>query len=78
MNPNDIVNFFLSLSAWSVVKVFVLLAVLIYVVFAFILLRQVSTMTKALYGQLDFFLKGLSILLLILSVGVFVIGLFYL
>lgn len=78
MNPNDIIDFFLSLSAWSIVKGFVLLAILIYIAFAFILLRQVSMMTKVVYGQLDFFLKSISVLLLILSIGVFIVGLFYL
>lgn len=76
MNIENIINFFLSISSWTVVKFFVLLAILIYVAFTFILVKQVSMMTKVVYGQFDFFLKSISWLLLILSLAVFLLALF--
>jgi len=78
MDWQNILNFFTSLSFWSAVKIFVLLALFVYICFAFIVVRQVSIMTEVVSSQADFFLKTISVLLLGLAIAVLVAALLFL
>jgi len=71
-NFEKIINFFLSLSFWSVTKLVALVAILIYIVFTFIVIRQVSAMTEFITSPINFYLKLMAFLLFGVSVLVFV------
>jgi hypothetical protein len=78
MDWQNILDFFTLLSFWSVVKIFVLLALFVYICFAFIVVRQVSMMTEIVSSQADFVLKTISVLLLGIAIAVFVAALLFL
>ncbi len=75
---NDLIDILLNISIWSVVKIFILVALAIYLVFAVVVIRQVNTMTKVVSGELDIPLKILSwfhllITLIVISLAVIVL-----
>ncbi|MFH1561355.1 MAG: DUF5657 family protein [Patescibacteria group bacterium] len=51
------INLFLSGSIWGVAKIFVLLALLIYLIFAIVVVKQVNTMTQVVSGELNLPIK---------------------
>ena len=59
-----------SISPWFIVKILVLMAFLIYVAFAFVLIKQVWAMTEVVAGPLNLFLKLISLLLFFFSIAV--------
>ncbi|MFZ5365851.1 MAG: DUF5657 family protein [Patescibacteria group bacterium] len=76
MPPIDnLISFILSVSIWSVAKILVCFAILIYVVFAIVVVRQVSLMTETLNGQLELPLKVISTIHLLGAILVFLLAL---
>lgn len=65
---NDIVN----INIWGIGKVFVLIGLAVYIVFAFIVVRQVKLMTEVVSGILTNFLRIISWLFFLFSIFVFV------
>ena len=63
---------------WGVVKVFYLLGILMYIVFAFVVTRQTKMMINALNGALELPIKFASRVHLLVSVLVWVIAFFVL
>lgn len=57
MNPLDAI---LTIQIWTIVKAFVCVGLLVYVAFAFVIVRQVDLMTKAINFSLDGVLKILA------------------
>lgn len=59
-----------DISLWSIAKVFIIFANFIYIVFAFVVIRQVKMMTDTLELGYDNLVKNLSYLNLILGIVV--------
>ena len=64
-----------GISVWSIAKVFVLFALLIYVGFALIVVRQVQLMTDTLEVGFERPVRILALIHLIVSAGVFLLAL---
>ena len=52
----------INISLWSIAKAFMLFANLIYIVFAFVVVKQVKMMTDTLELGYEFYIKVLSYL----------------
>jgi len=63
-----------SIQIWEVVKVFALLGLAIYLIFAFVVVRQVQLMTDTLEVGFEIPVRYLSYLHLIFSILVFVMA----
>lgn len=63
-----------SLDPWGMAKLTVLVFLGLYIAFAFIVVRQVKLMTGVLNGTIDLPLRGLVLLHLLLSIGVFILA----
>jgi hypothetical protein len=59
MNDNWL-DIILNISVWSVAKVLMLIALVIYLIFAVVVIRQVSVMTKVVSGRLNIPLRLIS------------------
>lgn len=62
----------LSLSIWPIIKVFTLILLVIYIIFAFVIVRQVQLMTKTLEVGFETQLKFLSFLHFLFAIGVLI------
>lgn len=71
---NTIPVAFVGLSLWFVVKVMVLIILLMYIVFAFVIVKQVSLMQTTLDIGLKTPLKLIANLHLLLALGIFVLA----
>lgn len=81
MNPvglNDLINLLLSISVWSVLKIFVCFAFFIYVMFAVVVVKQVNLMTETLGGQLELPLKMIAAIHLAGAISLLVLVIFIL
>lgn len=68
----------LGLDIWQVAKVFVLFGILLYLVFALVIVRQVNLMLESLEVELEWLIKLIAWLHLFLVIGVLVFGIIYL
>lgn len=57
---NDFFQFLFSVSIWDVAKILVGFALLLYVGFAIVVVRQVNMMLVTLGGQLELFLRVIA------------------
>lgn len=73
MNDNWI-DIIMNISVWSVAKILILIALIIYLIFAIVVIRQVNTMTKVVSGQLNIPLKILSWVHLLLTLLVIILS----
>ena len=64
-----------SIDPWGLAKLAVLLFLGIYIVFAFIVVRQVRLMTSVLNGSIDLPLKAIALAHLAIAVTVFLMAL---
>ena len=64
----------LTLTIWPVIKIFVLIFLAIYIVFAFVVMRQVQLMTATLAVGFEGQLKFLAFLHLLFAIAVLVFG----
>lgn len=69
---DNLINNITSINIWGVGKVFVLIGLAVYVIFAFIVVRQVKLMTEVVSGILTNFLRIISWLFFLFSIFVFV------
>ena len=67
-----------KIDIWAVAKVFVLMAMAIYVFFAFVVVRQVKLMTRVVSGILSGFLNLIAWLFFLFSISVFILILLFL
>jgi len=65
----------IGFSIWPIVKIFVLIALGIYIIFALVVVRQVQLMTDTLVVGFESFVRLLSLAHLVFAVGVFIIAL---
>ena len=56
----DFIDFILNVSIWAVAKIMVIIALSIYLVFAFVVVRQVNMMTKVVSGDLSWAIKVIA------------------
>lgn len=68
----NIVNDIININIWGIGKLFVLVGLAVYVIFAFIVVRQVKLMTEVVSGILTGFLRIISWLFFLFSIFVFV------
>ncbi|MFC1625596.1 DUF5657 family protein [Patescibacteria group bacterium] len=66
---------FFGITFWAVVKIFVLILLVMYIIFSVVVVRQVQLMTKALEVGFETQLRFLSFAHLIFAVIVFFIAL---
>lgn len=66
---------FLGISIWLIAKIFVLIALFLYILFALVVIRQVKLMTETLRIGLEFPLKTASCLHLAFAIIVFCLAL---
>jgi len=64
-----------TLSIWLIAKIFVLIAMAIYIVFAFVVVRQAKMMTDTLEIGFEAPIKFLALGHLFFAVGVFILAL---
>jgi hypothetical protein len=65
----------LNFSLWSIAKIFLVFAFVVYCTFAGVVVKQVQVMTQTLKSPYSAYLKMVSILHLILSLAVLVLAL---
>lgn len=75
MTFDQLLAFLLGINIWSLVKVLFLVALLIYIAFAIIVVRQVNLMRETLNGVLDWPLRIIAWIHLGMAVGVFLLAL---
>lgn len=75
---DQLIKTIFNINIWQIGKVFVLIGMAVYVVFAFVVVRQVKLMTEVVSGILTGFLKLVSWLFFLFSVGVFILILLFL
>ena len=69
---NDLV---LPFDIWLIVKIFYLLALGLFVLFAVIVRKQIQLMTNTLNGTMDSPIKNLGLVFLIMTIVIFFLGL---
>lgn len=76
MTPvEQILQNLIQINIWSVVKIFVLLALALYIVFAFLVVREVDLMDKTVKDIFNLPIKIVSLLHLFFAILVFVLAL---
>lgn len=66
-----------NIDIWAVGKIFVLIGLFVYIIFAFIVVRQVKLMTQVVSGLLTTTLRLISWIFFLFSIAVFVFTLLY-
>ena len=75
---DNIINTILHIDIWGIAKLFVLIGLAVYAVFAFIVVRQVKLMTDVVSGILTGSLRFVSWVLFLFSVFIFLFVLLFL
>jgi len=70
-------NTILNINLWQVGKVFVLIGLAVYLVFSFVVVRQVKLMTQVVSGILTNSLRVVAWLLFLFSILVFIFTLLF-
>lgn len=78
MSPEQILLMLVSLSPWFYVKIFVLVLLLFYTIFAAICLRQVDLMNQVVEAQISPVLRTIAILHLAGAIFTFLLAVFLL
>ena len=75
---DQILKFFVNFDVWQIVKFVFLFGVVLYLVFAVVVIRQVKLMLDSLEVELEFLIRLIAWLYLFLVVGVLIVGIIYL
>lgn len=67
---DQIVKFLFTINIWAIAKFIVLLGLGVYVIFAFVVVRQVKIMTEVISGMLTGLLRLVSWLFFLFSIAV--------
>lgn len=65
----------LNISTWFIVKIFILVALIVYLVFSLMVVRQTRLMTETLKVNMGAFLRTFSYFYLALAVGILLLAL---
>ena len=71
----EILQAIININVWIIVKAFVLIGLGLYIIFSFIVLREVNLMNRTLKGVFNLPIKIIACLYLIFSVLVFILAL---
>ena len=74
----QLIHAIFNLNIWSVGKIFVMIGLAVYIVFAFVMVRQVKMMTEVVNGLMTSSLRIVSWLFFLFSIAVFIFILLYL
>lgn len=74
-NFEQVLDFIFSVQVWGIAKLFVCLALLLYIVFSLIVVRQVDLMAKTLMVPIALPIKTVTIFHLGLAIFVFLLAL---
>lgn len=74
----DLNTIFSSSDALSILRIMFLVGMVLYIIFAFVVVKQITHMTKTLRVGFESPIKLLGILHFMAAVGLFILGLFYL
>jgi hypothetical protein len=74
----DILKELIGISVWTVGKIAILFALSIYILFAVIVVRQVKLMGQTLNGHLNFIIKLVGWIHLLVAIAAFLLALFIL
>jgi hypothetical protein len=74
---NELIAALINFDFWSLGKIFVLIGLFVYLVFAFIVVRQVKLMTQVISGLLTGFLRAVAWAFFLFSLGIFVFTLIF-
>lgn len=77
-NNMDPITILQSITILSITKVMIVVLLLVYVVFALLMMRQITAMTKAVTMKDDYIIRILGVLNFVFAVLVFLIALFIL
>lgn len=75
MTIEELIRFITNINIWSVVKVFVLFGLIIYLGFSFIIVRVVALMNRTLIGVFNLPITIISWLHLLFALFVFMLAL---
>lgn len=70
----QIIGELFNINVWSVAKIFVLIGLGVYTIFAFVMVQQVKLMTKVVSGVLTFPLRSLAWFFFLFSILVLVLS----
>jgi len=74
----EVINTISNINIWGLGKVFVLIGLVVYAIFAFVVVRQVKLMTEVISGILTHSLRIISWIFFLFSVSVFFLALAFL
>ena len=74
-NFDQLLTLILSIQIWGIAKLIVSLALLLYIIFALIIVRQVGLMAKTLIVPIDLLIKIVAWIHLSLAILVFLLAL---
>lgn len=77
-NNMDPITILQSITILSITKVMIVVLLLVYVVFALLMMRQIAAMTKAVTMKDDYIIRVLGVLNFVFAVLVFLIAIFIL
>lgn len=69
---DNIINSILNFNVWSIGKFFVLVGLGVYVIFTFVVVRQVAIMTQVVTGLMTWFLRIVSWVFFLFAIFVFI------
>lgn len=75
MTFNHLVDLIMKISPWSVVKIFILILLLLYVIFAAVLYRQVNLMNQILEAKFSPLLRLIALIHLLAIITILLIAL---
>ena len=75
MPIEGILQAIVNIDVWIVVKIFILIALGLYIIFGFIMVREVDLMNRTLKGVFNLPIKIIAWLHLIFAIGVFTLAL---
>jgi uncharacterized membrane protein len=73
----EFLNIILNINLWQIAKIFVLIGLGVYAVFAFVVVSQVKLMTQVVSGILTNTLRVLSWLFFLFSISIFIFTLLF-
>lgn len=65
----------LNISIWVIAKAMVLFALILYIIFAFVIVKQSKIMTETLELGLESVIKGIAFAHMLFSIGTFILAL---
>ena len=74
-NLEDIIKFLLGIQFWDVVKILVCFGLLVYIIAALVIVKQVNMMVDVIDGQMNPIIKGIALIHFLGAILVFLIAL---